>query len=360
MMIKERKATFLLIPAGLTLLIKVISFFPRFVETYYSNGIYRTISALQRLLFGWIPFSIGDFFYAAMVLWLLYYIARFTRKLFRRKLVKEDWLNALKSTTSFLLWVYVLFNGLWGLNYDRLPMDDRMGIKTGRYSVEELYQVMNQLTIKLNALDSAAVINRNDLHHKKNLFRESVKAYAHIEKQYGFLCYDFPSVKPSIYSYAGNYLGFSGYYNPFTGEAQVNTLVPAFIRPFVTCHEIGHQLGFAKENEANFAGFLSAREAPNAAFRYSVYFDMYAYGLNELFLRDSVLAKVIHQQLSEPVQKDYAALRSFFAQYRNPLEPVIRNLYGEYLKANQQPAGMKSYNQVVAMLVAYQKKFKQL
>ncbi len=69
-----------------------------------------------------------------------------------------------------------------------------------------------------------------------------------------------------MYSYLGNYLGFTGYYNPFTGEAQVNTTVPLFVQPFTTCHEIGHQLGYAKENEANFAGYLAAKSSPDAGF----------------------------------------------------------------------------------------------
>src|SRR5687768_14965936 len=112
-----------------------------------------------------------------------------------------------------------------------------------------------------------------------------------------------PSIKPSFYSYAGNYLGFSGYYNPFSGEAQVNTTIPAFSQPFVSCHEIGHQLGFAKEDEANFAGFLSARKSPNPAFRYSVYFDMYGYALRDLFNRDSVSARQLHNQLDSQVRR---------------------------------------------------------
>jgi hypothetical protein len=357
---KGRRFTGLIIVVVLAVLVRVFSYFPHAVETYFSNGFYPYIASMQRILFGWIPFSIGDFFYAAVVIWMIYRFARFIKGIFNKKLVRNDWIHALASVFSFSLWVYVLFNLLWGMNYNRLPMADRVGITPGPYSVAELNHVMSQLVKQLNELDSIALPFREALEKKPRLFAESVRAYKHTGTQYDFLCYNYPSVKPSIYSMAGNYLGFSGYYNPFSGEAQVNTTIPTFIRPFVTCHEIGHQLGFAKENEANFAGFLSARDAPNPAFRYSVYFDMYAYALNELFLRDSMRAKAMHQQLDEQVQKDYASMRNFFAQYRNPLEPVIRSMYGEYLKANEQPGGMKSYNQVVAMLVAYQRKYKTL
>jgi hypothetical protein len=155
----------------------------------------------------------------------------------------------------------------------------------------------------------------------------------------------------------GDYLGYTGYYNPFTGEAQVNTTVPVFVQPFTTCHEMGHQLGYAKENEANFAGYLSGKSSADPSFTYSVYFDLYNYGIRELYGRDSVLAIALNKQKPLQVKKDMIALRKFYDKYENPIEPYIRKLYGQYLRANEQPAGMQSYNEVMAFLIAYYKKY---
>ena len=137
--------------------------------------------------------------------------------------------------------------------------------------------VMEVMVIRLNALDSLAKMERPSLARKRTLFAGAFGAYENLAKETPLIKYSFRSVKPSLFSYLGNYLGYTGYYNPFTGEAQVNTTTPLFVQPFTTCHEIGHQLGYAKENEANFAGFLAARYSDNPAFRYSMYFDMYAY-----------------------------------------------------------------------------------
>src|SRR6185369_11733527 len=104
---------------------------------------------------------------------------------------------------------------------------------------------------------------RPELNENKFLFNTAVAAYSNTCLENEFLDYRSSSIKPSMIGYIGNYLGFSGYYNPFSGEAQVNTTVPSYIKPFTTCHEIGHQLGYAKENEANFAGFLSAKSSNN-------------------------------------------------------------------------------------------------
>jgi hypothetical protein len=137
----------------------------------------------------------------------------------------------------------------------------------------------------------------------------------------------------------------------------VNTTVPLFVQPFTTCHEIGHQLGYAKENEANFAGYLSAKSSKDAMFRYSVYFDLYSYARYYLYAQDSVIAKQLDAQLPPGFKADHRELRQFIKKYRNPIEVIIDHLYGQYLKANEQPGGKLSYNEVVAWLVAYYKKF---
>ena len=344
----------------ITFLIKLFSFFPAAVERYYANGVYPFISITQRLLLGWIPFSIGDLLYAVVTVYLLYKCFRFFRAVIRRQVARKDIIVALEKAVLFVLWVYVLFNLLWGLNYDRPPMSRMLQLKTAKYTVADLQMVMGQLVLRLNELDSVSLLYRQELDVKRVLFSETVRSYHFSDSVYRFLKFRMPSIKPSFYSYAGNYLGFSGYYNPFSGEAQVNTTIPAFSQPFVSCHEIGHQLGFAKEDEANFAGFLSARLSPNPAFRYSVYFDMYGYALRDLFNRDSVSARRLHNQLDAQVRRDYADIQAFYSRYSNPLEPLLSDLYGQYLKANEQPGGLKSYSQVISMLVAYQRRYKSL
>jgi uncharacterized protein DUF3810 len=336
--------------------IKIFSLFPHAIENYYSNGIYPVIAQTQRIIFGWIPFSVGDAFYGLMTLYLIYKLIVFIKLVLKIKPRKPLLVKALNKSLIFILWVYVLFNLLWGLNYNRLPMASEMGLKPSGYSIKDLDTVIHLLVIHLNQLDSPSLGYRKVLDQKKVLFAESVSTYLVTAKQFSFLWYKHPSIKPSLYSYALNYLGISGYYNPFSGEAQVNTTVPYFVQPFVSCHEIGHQVGFAKENEANFAGFLSSRTSENPAFQYSVYFDMYAYAISELHRRDSNMAKLMHKQLDLHVKKDYTTMQNFFSRYQNPFEPVIKNIYAQYLKANEQPGGIKSYNQVVAMLVAYYKK----
>src|SRR3954469_9336288 len=166
----ERRKRALMVLGTLALLIKIFSFFPDAVERYYSNGLYPFIGKWQRIIFGWIPFSIGDIFYAVVTLWLLVKLYVFITALIRKKVDNQRWKTAVLKAAGFLLWVYVLFNLLWGLNYNRIPMSEQMGLSPGHYSVFDLDRVMSELVNKLNALDSSSLIYRKGLETKRILF----------------------------------------------------------------------------------------------------------------------------------------------------------------------------------------------
>jgi hypothetical protein len=352
-----RKKTAWLLLIGLAIVIKIFSFFPDAVENYYATGIYPVIAKTQRFLFGWLPFSIGDILYGAVVVWLLYRLYVTVRLVIKKQTNRRFWLNGLKQFGFGVLLVYVVFNILWGLNYDRRGVAWQLGLNVERYSKDDLVHVMQEIVERLNALDAEAHANRATLKSKPHLFKHAIDAYGKLSASEPAFEYSFRSVKPSLYSYLGNYLGYTGYYNPFSGEAQVNTTVPLFVQPFTTCHEIGHQLGYAKENEANFAGYLSAKSSSNPSFRYSVYFDLYSYSRYYLMTQDSVAAHQLDAQLQPGIKKDYEELREFVRKHRNPIEVIVDKIYGQYLIVNNQPSGKLSYNEVVAWLVAYYKKF---
>jgi hypothetical protein len=341
----------------LTLLIKIFSFFPYAVEKYYSAGLYPLISRLLRILFGWLPFSLGDLLYLLTGIYLVIKIVRFFSAVFKKRANKIFWWNGLRWIVFYSLLVYAVFNILWGLNYNRLGVAYQVQLQMKPYSTEELKTVMTVIVKKLDSSCAGGLQHRDSYGQNKPLFNASCQAYQLAKPVFPYLAYSNKSVKPSLYSYLGDYLGYLGYYNPFTGEAQVNMTVPVFVLPFTACHEMGHQLGYAKENEANFAGYLSAKFSADAAFRYSVYFELYSYGIRELYGRDSLFAIALNKQKPGQVKKDIIALRAFYARYENPVEPYIRKLYSQYLKANEQPSGMQSYNEVMAFLVAYYKKY---
>jgi hypothetical protein len=340
----------------LTIAIKFLSFFPAAVESWYSTGIYPVIGRLQRFLFGWIPFSVGDLLYLFVGIWLVVKLVHLVRRLLRRQANGRWVLSVLRRCVFMILLIYVLFNGLWGLNYDRRGIADQLQLKVEPYSTQELARLLQSVCGHLNELDSTAGQDRSAFSNHAALFAGAVGAYDSLAAKDVRFRYRPSSIKSSLFGYLNDYLGFGGYYNPFTGEAQVNTTLPVFSQPFTTCHEMGHQLGYARENEANFSGYLSARSSADAAFRYSVYFDMYLYAARELYSRDSTLVTPLRDHLRPGIRGDLRALQRFNRQFENPFEPLVRRLYGSYLRANRQPQGLMTYNEVTAWLIAYAKK----
>lgn len=346
----------LLIIAAIT--IKFVSTEPLWIEEKYSTGLYPLISKVQRSIFGWIPFSVGDLFYAFLILIIIFKTVQFIKYIYRKKINRQYLLNGLKQVLFFFLFVYVFFYGLWGLNYNRKGISYQLNLEVRKYTVQEIDTITNLLQRQLNFYaDTISLMQRDSFNRKKTLFEKATEAYLYANNSYPFLSYEPQSIKPSLFSYLGNYFGFQGYYNPFSGEGQVNTTIPRFLEPFVSTHEVAHQLGYAKENEANFVAFIACKSYPNNTYRYSMYFDMYLYAITELDKRDSVLARSYNENLHPQAKKDIDEYRRFLMKYRNQVEPIISWIYDGYLQANDQPEGKKTYNMVVAFLIAYYKKF---
>ena len=354
-LMKSKGWVFLILSA---ILIKWVSLYPEFVEKYYTYGVYPIISRIQRILFGWVPFSVGDLFYAFLLLIIFYKAYQLIKVIWKKKFNRQYLIAGLQQLIFFFLFVYVLFYLLWGLNYNRLSASQQLELKLVKYSTADVDTLLGTLTQRVNSYaDQFSMEEKKSLIRKRNLFNETKQTFDSAISYYSFMKYQTQSLKPSVFSYAGNYLGFQGYYNPFSGEAQVNTTIPQVIEPFVSCHEVAHQLGYAKENEANFIGYLAAKHSSSPYFRYSVYFDMFNYAANDLWRRDTSAVKKYIEQLNPQVRKDMDELRDFLRRHRNPMENVIAWGYGQFLKANNQPGGKQTYNEVVAWLIAFYKKY---
>ncbi len=323
------------------------------IEVFYSTHIYTALSFLLRILTGWIPFSFGDVLYGFTIVWLLIKFINF----FRNKPTWLKFLFALRNVTVKFLWLYLFFLLMWGLNYYRFGIGYQLHIIPEKYNTDDLKKTTSQLLLDLNKsakkLDSIHYVYPSN----KIIFQQAIAMYNNAETRYKFLNYKQAAVKQMLSGTVGNYSGFLGYYNPFTGEAQVNTNVPTFVIPFTTCHEMAHQVGYASESEASFVGYLVIKNTGQPLFNYSAYFDLFSYANAELFSRDSIAAKQNVKLLDTLVKKDYAVYRKYVNDYRNPIEPLLTKLYGGYLKAHNQPKGIDSYNEVVAWIVAYYKKY---
>lgn len=332
--------------------VKIISRFPEFVESYYSKGIYPVVSRFFRIIFGWIPFSIGDVLYIILGFFILKSVI---------KIIKNRKINFIK-ILAFISVIYFCFHFFWGLNYYREPLHKTLAINELKYSTEELEHFTNQLIDKANHLQIK--ITQSDTlkvelpFSKKEIYKKVENGYAHLSKSYPNLKYRGNSIKNSLISLPLSYMGFSGYLNPFTGEAQVNSLNPAVSYAATSCHEVAHQLGYAAENEANFIGFLASINNEDVHFQYSGYYMALRYTLNDLYRHDKKKYKVAIKKVNKGILKNMKESQDFWNSYQNPLEVYFKDIFDLFLKANKQPKGIKSYNGMIGMLINYNKQHK--
>lgn len=351
--VKKKTALVLAILLPLQILFtRILSNHPVFVEKWYSTTIYPWTSSALRLGLGFIPFSLGDFLYAFLVVLLIRWLYLRIKQRFKDP---KRWIINGLATLSL---VYLCFNLFWGFNYYRLPLHQSLEIGN-QYTTEELLALTKKLIENSNELQFA--ITKDDSakvdvpYSKDKLLELAITGYSNIERNFPELDYNQPSLKRSLYSIPLSYMGFNGYLNPLTNEGQVNTIIVPFKIPTTASHEIGHQLGFAAENEANFLACLSTMNHPDIYFRYSGNTFALSYCLSEMFQRDPELTTALLEELNYGIRLNYLEVQEFWENHANPLEPVFMMTYNNFLKANNQPHGMATYSYVVALLVNYYK-----
>ena len=335
------------------ILIRLISLYPEWVEQYYSLGLFPYISRFFRTLMGWIPFSLGDILYASLFVLGAYHVFRVWPIYRRRPII------LLRDIALVLAVVHFTFYFSWGLNYFRLPLHQSLNLEK-TYTEADLLSVTQDLVDATNALqheitgsDSTAV---EFPFTKAEVFDLTISGYRALEESYPFLGYSHPSVKKSLFSTGLSYMGYGGYLNPFTHEAQVNGKMPKFRYPVVTGHEMGHQLGYSAENEVNFIGYLVTLKNDNVLFHYSAYAYALGYCMREVRLRNQQEWEKLNAQINPGVKANYQKVTAFWKAYENPLEPVFKSVFNTFLKVNKQKKGIRSYNLVVSLLVNYHQK----
>lgn len=334
------------------LLVKIIGSFPHFVETYYSSGIYPVISKIARYIFGWIPISVGDIIYSIAAVFLIRFLVKKLPKLFKKPI------EILRECFVVIAVLYALFHLLWGFNYYRLPLHEKLGLSE-LYTQEELYNYTNYLIQQSNSLhkqlnpDSTAIIKIP--YSREEIYQKSLEGYQKLADQYPNLQIETQSIKTSLYSTGLTYMGYGGYLNPFTNEAQVNGLQINYRYPVVSCHEQAHQIGYSAENEANFIGFLAAIHNSDLYFKYSGYLYVLRYALAAVERKSPEQFEVLKNQLYPGIIKNYIEVNTFWKKYKTKAEPYFKRTFNSFLKANNQKKGIKSYSYVVALLVNYHK-----
>ena len=304
-----------------------------FIEYYIDN--YSKVSQLRLNPLSYFSFSLGDYIYMVLSIIIIFYYWK--NRIFYLTYKKAF----LFEIFSFISMIILFFQISWGVNYSKEGLASKWNVKKNydqiklEKTVTYLINKSNNLHLKLTNNDTAKVLFPFD--------KEKAKKYLSNEK--------FFKIKSSIFSGLLCYLGFSGYINPFTLEAQINEKIPILSYITTIAHEQYHQTGVAAENEASYWAYKRTISHKNDYIKYSGYVFALRNCLYALMKISPKIGVKYSRAISPGIIKNINELNQFWKKFNNPFETLFTYSYDKFLKINGQKSGISSYNEVVALIM---------
>jgi hypothetical protein len=309
---------------------------PETVESLYSTRLYLDVQAVLTTASNQYPIALLDVAVGCLII-AACVLARSRIRLmgFRRAFV---W-NCLTAAKTAAV-VYLLFLALWGLNYRRVPLEQKLDYDRSRLTRDAALSFANTAVAAINAGYSGGHISPPNLGGLETSFADTQKALGATRIAVA------GKPKRSLLTWYFKRAAVDGMTNPFFLEIIVNTDVLDFERPFVVAHEWAHLAGYANEAEANFVAWLTCVRGDPPA-RYSGWLAAYEHAMQALPPADRVSVKPLDMG---PLQ-DLRAASARYARSSKVVRNAARGVYDEYLRANRVAEGIGSYDAVVRLMV---------
>ncbi|HXV77945.1 MAG TPA: DUF3810 family protein, partial [Candidatus Polarisedimenticolaceae bacterium] len=215
------------------------------------------------------------------------------------------------ATTGLL---FALFTS-WSINLHRTPLAEVAGLDTRPASDRDLTTLCERLVERANLARAEVHENESDgtmrlndapgqalartwlaFHRAEQLHRPLFRGRVGRVKRL------------TVLSEPATRLGFGGLYLAVTGEPTVSASLPPAGLPFAACHQLGHQVGWAGEADASFAGWLACTSHPDADFRYAAHLAALDGAMDALLAIDPSAWRPLIERVTPEVRNDWRTL----------------------------------------------------
>ncbi len=244
-----------------------------------------------------------------------------------------------------------------GVGHNTTPISDKMDLSEVEVTEENLAETLSDLVDEINALAPNVNRDQNGIfthgYSSPELSAKICDSYDSLASAYGLpLGYE-STAKGVRNGWAMSYLGISGIYTYVTGEANVNTSYPDYVTLFTSAHEMSHQRGILRENEANFIAYILLAASDDDAFRYSAALNMYSYFASALYRTNKDVYFEIVGSLSPLAKDDIRAANAVSEKYGDTFIEDISDWINDFYLESSGSGGIISYSRVVELVLAY-------
>ncbi|HEY8462175.1 MAG TPA: DUF3810 domain-containing protein [Blastocatellia bacterium] len=324
------------------------------VEAYYSKFLFyyavRGLSVINKSL---MSVSLGEIFFALLVLWFtgwsLWYLRRSWRRETRPYHVIKVFFLQILWLGSLLVPIFLLF---WGLNYQRPPLAETLRLERIPTHVGDLGTIGLQIINGVNSnYDLARGSNETPTPPSREALYLTIENGFKNETLLGEAAKGvFSDPKPLALSRLASWAGITGFYIPFTGEVTYNSDIPAVELPMAIAHHKAHQRGYAREDEAHFIAYIVCTNSTDPYVRYSGY----VYGLKVLDALSKANGVDRSSDINDGPRADLAKRTQFWERTQSPaLAALSRRIFSAYLRANRVSGGIKNMDEDVPLIIGY-------
>ena len=329
------------------------------VNMNFADSFNQTISPFGRMMMakltGWIPFSFAEMLLLLSPVLLITLIVIGAKHFCYS--AKAMWIY-IACIFSVVCMVFNLFVWNFAPGYNALPLEKKLGLERKPVSAEELCATADILIEELQVLEKEILFTESGFSRMPYTYTQMneklMGAYEKAALKYDFINQFHSSAKPVMLSEPMTYTHISGVYTFFTGEANINVNFPDYTIPYTAAHELAHQRGIAREDEANFVAFLVCAESDDIYIRYSGFLNLYEYVVSALYSANYELYKENYYKQPKTIINERIAYSEFFDKYReNTVADISEATNNAYLQSQGSPQGTRSYGLVVDLAVAY-------
>ena len=332
----RRRAAVCVALVALAAIAAVIPLPALWVERWYSQGFYVSLQSVLTPLSNVVPIFLVDIGGAVLLATgIAAMVAHSRRNGWKATLVATS-----LATIAAAAALYLVFLFTWGLNYRRMPLEEKLAYDSARVSKEAALR-LGRITIQHINQGHGPAHNGVGGPSLEQAFADALRAVG----QRGVTAIGRP--KRSLLSLYFRYAAIDGMTDPIFLDILINPEVLPMERPEVLTHEWAHLAGYADEAEANFIAWLACVRG-DAMAQYSGWLSLYRHVAAALPIEDR---RALAALLADGPRADLRAMAARYERGSRIVQSAQRGVYDVYLRANRTEEGIERYNAVTKLVL---------